>query len=97
MAIMKASKTLVCLVGQSDVDFGMLKAKVRRPATNKPHHAVVIFPAPRALQLRPSRWVAGTRPCGTARTASEPSASMRKQCVKGLLSSEGHHLSLIHI
>ena len=33
MAIMKASKTLVCLVGESDVDFGMLKAKVRRPAT----------------------------------------------------------------
>lgn len=33
MAIMKASKTLVCLVGESDVDFGMLKAKVHRPAT----------------------------------------------------------------
>jgi len=28
VAIMKASKTLVCLVGESDVDFGMLKAKV---------------------------------------------------------------------
>ena len=28
VAIMKASKTLVCIVGQSDIDFGMLRAKV---------------------------------------------------------------------
>ena len=26
---MKASKTLVCIVGESNVDFGMLKAKVQ--------------------------------------------------------------------